>query len=64
MNCQMVLAGVGGQGILFSTKLLAETAISRNYNVIGNFEELQCHRFRDSWNESKGRIRHLIFKNW
>jgi indolepyruvate ferredoxin oxidoreductase beta subunit len=36
MNYQMVLVGVGGQGILFSTKLLAETAISMNYNVIGS----------------------------
>jgi indolepyruvate ferredoxin oxidoreductase beta subunit len=36
MNYQMVLVGVGGQGILFSTKLLAETSISMNYNVIGS----------------------------
>jgi len=36
MNYQMVLVGVGGQGILFSTKLLAETAIFMNHNVIGS----------------------------
>ncbi len=36
MNVQIVLAGVGGQGILFSTKLLAETAIRLKHNVIGS----------------------------
>ncbi len=33
---QIILTGVGGQGILFSTKLLSETAIFLGNNVIGS----------------------------
>lgn len=31
----MVLCGVGGQGILFMTKILAQSALNRGFNVIG-----------------------------
>lgn len=36
MNHKIVLAGVGGQGILFSTKILSETAASRGFDIIGS----------------------------
>ncbi|VEN73315.1 conserved hypothetical protein [Candidatus Desulfarcum epimagneticum] len=36
MNTQIALAGVGGQGILFATKLLAETAIRSGYDLTGS----------------------------
>ena len=31
----MVLCGLGGQGILFMTKVLSQTALRKNYNVLG-----------------------------
>jgi len=31
----MVLCGLGGQGILFMTKVLSQAALRKNYNVIG-----------------------------
>lgn len=31
----LVLAGLGGQGILFTTKILATTALQRGYNIMG-----------------------------
>jgi len=34
MNQQLVLSGLGGQGILFITRLLAETAIAKGYPVL------------------------------
>jgi indolepyruvate ferredoxin oxidoreductase, beta subunit len=33
-NRQIFLSGVGGQGILFITRLLAETAVHKGYNVL------------------------------
>lgn len=36
MNTKIVLAGVGGQGILFATKILSETAARKGYNIIGS----------------------------
>ena len=36
MNTQIALAGVGGQGILFATKLLAETAIRLGHGLLGS----------------------------
>ncbi len=36
MAFQMILAGVGGQGILFSTRLLAEAAMQDGLGVIGS----------------------------
>ncbi len=32
---QFVLSGLGGQGILFMTKILAQTALNRGYNILG-----------------------------
>lgn len=34
MKAQLVLAGIGGQGVLFATKLLAQTAVRLGYKVI------------------------------
>lgn len=34
MQQQIIISGVGGQGILFITKLLAETALSLGYSVL------------------------------
>jgi indolepyruvate ferredoxin oxidoreductase, beta subunit len=31
----MVLCGLGGQGILFMTKVLSQAALRKNYNVLG-----------------------------
>jgi len=36
MNIKIVLAGVGGQGILFATKILSETAAEKGHNIIGS----------------------------
>ncbi len=36
MNHKIVLAGVGGQGILFSTKILSEAAAARGNDIIGS----------------------------
>jgi len=36
MNKKIVLAGVGGQGILFATKILSETASRKGYDIIGS----------------------------
>ena len=36
MNIKIVLAGVGGQGILFATKILSETAAGKGHNIIGS----------------------------
>ena len=33
---QIILAGVGGQGILFSTKILSTAAMMKGYDVIGS----------------------------
>jgi len=32
---QFVLSGLGGQGILFMTKILAQTALNKGYNILG-----------------------------
>lgn len=36
MRCQTVIAGVGGQGVLFAAKILTEIARSRNLPVLGS----------------------------
>ena len=36
MNKKIVLAGIGGQGILFATKILSETASRKGYDIIGS----------------------------
>ena len=36
MKCQTVIAGVGGQGVLFAAKILTEIARSRNLPVLGS----------------------------
>jgi indolepyruvate ferredoxin oxidoreductase, beta subunit len=36
MNLQILLCGVGGQGILFSTRILSEAALKLGYAVIGS----------------------------
>lgn len=36
MNLQLILSGVGGQGILFSTRIFSELALEKGYNVIGS----------------------------
>lgn len=36
MNIQLILAGVGGQGILFATRVFSETALAQGYPVIGS----------------------------
>ena len=33
-NQQLIISGVGGQGILFITRLLAETAIEKGFHVL------------------------------
>lgn len=35
MRIQIILAGIGGQGILFSSKLFSELALKQNLNVVG-----------------------------
>jgi indolepyruvate ferredoxin oxidoreductase, beta subunit len=34
-TCQFVLSGLGGQGILFMTKILAQTALNKGFNILG-----------------------------
>jgi indolepyruvate ferredoxin oxidoreductase beta subunit len=36
MNLQILLCGVGGQGILFATKILSEAALKAGHQVIGS----------------------------
>jgi indolepyruvate ferredoxin oxidoreductase beta subunit len=36
MNLQLILSGVGGQGILFSTRIFTTLALEKGYNVIGS----------------------------
>jgi indolepyruvate ferredoxin oxidoreductase beta subunit len=36
VNLQLILSGVGGQGILFATKIFSELALEQGYNVIGS----------------------------
>lgn len=36
MNCQTVIAGIGGQGVLFAAKILTEIARRRNTPVLGS----------------------------
>jgi indolepyruvate ferredoxin oxidoreductase beta subunit len=36
MNLQLILSGVGGQGILFSTGIFTTLALEKGYNVIGS----------------------------
>ncbi len=36
MNLQVILAGVGGQGILFATRIFSELALGQGYDVIGS----------------------------
>ena len=36
MNLKLILSGVGGQGILFSTRIFTELALEKGYNVIGS----------------------------
>jgi indolepyruvate ferredoxin oxidoreductase beta subunit len=36
VNLQLILSGVGGQGILFATRIFSETVLEQGYNVIGS----------------------------
>jgi indolepyruvate ferredoxin oxidoreductase beta subunit len=36
MNLQLILSGVGGQGVLFSTRIFTTLALEKGYNVIGS----------------------------
>jgi len=36
MNCQAIIAGVGGQGVLFAARIFAEMARSRNVPVLSS----------------------------
>ena len=36
MNIKIVLAGVGGQGVLFATKIISETAADLGFDIIGS----------------------------
>jgi indolepyruvate ferredoxin oxidoreductase beta subunit len=36
MNLQLILSGVGGQGILFATRIFTTLALEQGYNVIGS----------------------------
>ncbi len=36
MKCQTVIAGIGGQGVLFAAKILTEIARARNLPVLGS----------------------------
>ena len=36
MNLQLILSGVGGQGILFATRIFSTLALEQGYNVIGS----------------------------
>jgi indolepyruvate ferredoxin oxidoreductase beta subunit len=36
MDLKLILAGVGGQGILFATRIFSETALARGYDVLGS----------------------------
>jgi indolepyruvate ferredoxin oxidoreductase beta subunit len=36
MNLRLILSGVGGQGILFSTRIFTTLALGKGYNVIGS----------------------------
>ncbi|MEK7449308.1 MAG: 2-oxoacid:acceptor oxidoreductase family protein [Planctomycetota bacterium] len=36
MNIQIIISGIGGQGVLFATKVLTETALARGANLIGS----------------------------
>ena len=36
INARLVLAGVGGQGVLFATKVFSETALALGYEILGS----------------------------
>lgn len=36
MDLKLILAGVGGQGILFAARVFSETALARGYHVLGS----------------------------
>jgi len=36
MDLKLILAGVGGQGILFGTRVFSETALAQGYDVLGS----------------------------
>jgi indolepyruvate ferredoxin oxidoreductase beta subunit len=36
MDLKLILAGVGGQGILFATRIFSETALALGYDVLGS----------------------------
>lgn len=36
MDLKLILAGIGGQGILFATRIFSETALAQGYNVLGS----------------------------
>jgi indolepyruvate ferredoxin oxidoreductase beta subunit len=36
MDLKLILAGVGGQGILFATRVFSETALAQGYDVLGS----------------------------
>jgi indolepyruvate ferredoxin oxidoreductase beta subunit len=36
MNLQLILSGVGGQGILFSTRIFSTLALEQGHNIIGS----------------------------
>lgn len=36
MDLKMILAGVGGQGVLFATRVFSETALALGYDVLGS----------------------------
>ncbi len=36
IDLKLILAGVGGQGILFATRIFSETALAQGYDVLGS----------------------------
>jgi indolepyruvate ferredoxin oxidoreductase beta subunit len=36
MDLKLILAGIGGQGILFATRIFSETALAQGYNILGS----------------------------
>jgi len=36
MNLQIIISGIGGQGVLFATKVLSQTALSKGFKMIGS----------------------------
>ncbi len=36
MRIQMIISGVGGQGVLFATRIFSEMALAEGYSLIGS----------------------------